>query len=732
MNSGKPKVFRNAAVIWTISLIAGVNGPSLSMAGEYFFPPWHSRTVLQTNGPQSDLESGDWWSHANNGLGSQPHVYELYVPAAVDPAFVVALQICDPECYLTFTEKDQKNGATWDIATFTLISPDHQRVVVERSYPPSPETSCLWTPFAALTAGEFGHGVYRLQVRTSLDDKNAYAFKITNNDPDGIPNSGDEIHLAAKQTALLQSATGPTWFSFYASAEKPLLLANFDADQDSIWAYLTPDGQELAGTESADGLWSDGSVALPPPGGDWFERPTSGWWQAQTIKTYGNQYTFYCGMPFLIDTTLSSPELAISMEDGVTAVEGDQILTYQIRVLNKGQGSALAVTVIDTLPAGFFITQKSAGAILLQTADRSILSWRFNRLRPGEQLHLFLSAQVQNPPGPSLEHRLAVHYTDVLYTPYDPVEAVDENALHLPGEISGWVWRDQNYDGLRGGNEPGLANVQLLLLNSRGDTVRSAVSGRDGGYFFPSLTTGTYRILVNPATLPSMMSPTVVVQPHSFPITAIGEQYQDINFGFELGITPVEISVFTLKALIGAVQIQWTSESETANLGYHILRSSAKNGDYSAVNQEIIPGSGDSQQPHTYQFTDETVEPGAVYFYLLEAIDYQGHRTHHGPQSVTVLSAPETFCLEQNYPNPFNGETRIDYRLKQDGFVDLSIYNLLGQKIRTLVAQTMQAGAYSVRWDGRNEQQLPVPSGVYFYILQTDGFKQSRKMQYVK
>ncbi len=732
MNSGKLKDLGSTAVMLAIGLIVGVGGPSLSMAGEYFFPPWHSRSVLQTNGPQSDLESGDWWSNANNGLGGQPHVYELYVPAAVDPSFAITLQIYDPECYLTFTEKDQKKGATWDTAVFSLISPDNQRVVVERSYPPSPETSCLWTPFATLTAAEFGHGVYRLHVRTSLDDKNAYAFKIINNDPDGIPNSGDEIHLAALQTALFHSSTGPTCFSFYASGNSPLLLANFDADQDSVWTYVTPDGEELAGTESADGLWSDGSVALPPPGGDWFDRPSSGWWQAQTIKTYGNQYTFYCGRPFLIDTTTSSPELEISMEDGVAAVEGDQILTYQIRILNKGQGAALAVTVIDTLPAGFFITQKSAGATLVQTADRSILSWRFNRLRPGEQLQLFLSAQVNNPPGPSLQHRLTAHYSDVLYTAYDPVETVDENVLHLPGEISGWVWRDQNFDGLRGSNEPGLADVRVLLLNSHGDTVRTAVSGRDGGYFFPNLTTDLYRILVNPASLPSMMSPTVVVQPHSFPITFIGEQYHDINFGFEMGITPVEISVFTLNARIGAVHIQWTSESETANLGYNILRSSSKNGDYVAVNQEIIPGSGDSQHPHSYQFTDESVEPGAVYFYLLEDIDYQGHRTAHGPQSVAVLSAPETFCLEQNYPNPFNGETRIDYQLKQDGVVDLSIYNLLGQKIRTLVAQTMQAGAYSIRWDGRNEQQLPVPSGIYLYILQTDGFKQSRKMQYVK
>lgn len=79
---------------------------------------------------------------------------------------------------------------------------------------------------------------------------------------------------------------------------------------------------------------------------------------------------------------------------------------------------------------------------------------------------------------------------------------------------------------------------------------------------------------------------------------------------------------------------------------------------------------------------------------------------------------PKKFKLSQNYPNPFNPETVISYQLPVTGFVNLAVYNSLGQKITTLVDEQKQSGQYSARWDASN-----IASGVYFYRLTVSGEK---------
>ena len=83
----------------------------------------------------------------------------------------------------------------------------------------------------------------------------------------------------------------------------------------------------------------------------------------------------------------------------------------------------------------------------------------------------------------------------------------------------------------------------------------------------------------------------------------------------------------------------------------------------------------------------------------------------------------QDFELFQNYPNPFNPATKINYFLKQSGFVRLKVYDLLGKEIAVLVNEEKTQGSYSVKFNGSN-----LPSGVYFYTLQVNNFMQSRKM----
>jgi hypothetical protein len=88
---------------------------------------------------------------------------------------------------------------------------------------------------------------------------------------------------------------------------------------------------------------------------------------------------------------------------------------------------------------------------------------------------------------------------------------------------------------------------------------------------------------------------------------------------------------------------------------------------------------------------------------------------------------PEHFALLQNSPNPFNPTTSIEFRIANFGFVTLKVYDVLGHEIATLVSEDKPTGVYNVEWSAGN-----VPSGVYFYQLQTKGFVETRKMMLIK
>ncbi len=95
-------------------------------------------------------------------------------------------------------------------------------------------------------------------------------------------------------------------------------------------------------------------------------------------------------------------------------------------------------------------------------------------------------------------------------------------------------------------------------------------------------------------------------------------------------------------------------------------------------------------------------------------------------------SKPTTFRLEQNYPNPFNPATEIEYALETPGMVNLTIYNVLGQKVIELVNKWQDAEVYTVKWTGDNDDGASVASGMYFYRLKRGEQTLTRKMMVLK
>ena len=124
---------------------------------------------------------------------------------------------------------------------------------------------------------------------------------------------------------------------------------------------------------------------------------------------------------------------------------------------------------------------------------------------------------------------------------------------------------------------------------------------------------------------------------------------------------------------------------------------------------------------------------------VIEIIDNQTYDSEFGfnrlalPAPVQLQTRPEVFALANNYPNPFNPATTIKYALPQAADVELTVYNVIGQPVRTLVAEHQNAGRYVVEWDATNDSGHSLSSGMYFYRLQAGGeFLETKKMLLLK
>jgi hypothetical protein len=177
---------------------------------------------------------------------------------------------------------------------------------------------------------------------------------------------------------------------------------------------------------------------------------------------------------------------------------------------------------------------------------------------------------------------------------------------------------------------------------------------------------------------------------------------------------PVELSSFGARVVDASVYLQWHTESESSNYGFRLHR----NGKEIA----FIQGKGTTQTPQRYEYEDKNLKAGS-YTYRLEQVDTDGSAHTVGVLTRSIGVVPLTFVLEQNYPNPFNSSTVIAYSLPEQTNVTLTIYDLLGNRITTLVRQKQDAGHYRVTFDAQW-----LASGVYFYQLKTATSILTKKM----
>ncbi|MBK8982869.1 MAG: T9SS type A sorting domain-containing protein [Ignavibacteria bacterium] len=186
---------------------------------------------------------------------------------------------------------------------------------------------------------------------------------------------------------------------------------------------------------------------------------------------------------------------------------------------------------------------------------------------------------------------------------------------------------------------------------------------------------------------------------------------------------PVELSSFTSNIDQRNVTLNWTTVSEENNSGFQIERSLI-NEDWRSAG--FVNGAGTLNSPVNYSFTDNNV-PSGIYRYRLKQIDFNGNYEYHDLRNEVIIGKPDKFTLHQNYPNPFNPVTKINYDLASDDFVKITLYDISGKEVRTLVNEFRQAGFHSAEF---NASELT--SGIYIYKLESPGFTAMRRMILVK
>ncbi len=193
---------------------------------------------------------------------------------------------------------------------------------------------------------------------------------------------------------------------------------------------------------------------------------------------------------------------------------------------------------------------------------------------------------------------------------------------------------------------------------------------------------------------------------------------------FGPGLVATTFSGFVAGQTEQGVELSWEVESDDVILGFDVIRRELNEPlGISIVAGEFLPA-------ETRTFIDRDVQPGSTYEYTVVAVTKGDGRVHSCPVQVRV--SVKELSLGQNQPNPFNPNTQIPFYLPTVSEIELGVFSVEGQLIRTLFTGTKPAGSHNVEWDGRDEDGGDVASGVYFCRLAAGKRTITRKMVLLK
>ena len=169
-----------------------------------------------------------------------------------------------------------------------------------------------------------------------------------------------------------------------------------------------------------------------------------------------------------------------------------------------------------------------------------------------------------------------------------------------------------------------------------------------------------------------------------------------------------------------SIVVKWATSSEQNNKGFEVLRSLDGRNNWQSVG--FVNGAGESNSRKDYSFTDANLI-ARRYYYQLKQVDFDGRYKYTAVVSAN-LTGKEGFSLEQNFPNPFKSqETTIRFSLPHRSQVQLVVYDMNGRIVKTLVNGVKDAGTHAIPFRDHG-----LPTGVYFYRIDADGYTDVKKM----
>ena len=175
---------------------------------------------------------------------------------------------------------------------------------------------------------------------------------------------------------------------------------------------------------------------------------------------------------------------------------------------------------------------------------------------------------------------------------------------------------------------------------------------------------------------------------------------------YNRGNTPVELSLFSALPFGNKVVLQWTTETETNNMGFEIERK-YRNGDWKKI--AFSKGSGTSTRKIFYGYDDYEPKAPAILYYRLKQIDYNGEFEYSNEVEVLLGEVPENYSIQQNYPNPFNPSTKVTFSLPEENKVVIRVFNAMGEQVREIERGILSHGYFEQDFEMGTES-----SGMYF------------------
>ena len=486
-------------------------------------PPPANQFWIQTNGPNSAIALGDWYTSGVAGGGAGYHYVQFQVPCGWPAGTPISVDLFSPEenrvAGTPPVTHEEPNG-NFDSTQFELYGPGATVgpgfanpapgagiAGTQTTYQPgAPGVAEAWVRFATLGAPvACGSYVVRSQVLSADplnpggtgDDENGWKLRVGNDNdanpnnatpanydnPDGVAGTNDELVIGMAQVSFQQNSGAvacQTFYEYTTPGQASVTFNNFDMDGNTRLRYYAPGDPAYnatatsggtVGTMSGDAIWNNGGT-LAARVGDTIASPTTGWWRIVNCVNNGNQL-IQEGQPGVLSyyTQPPTPNMTLTKSDGVATAAPGQALTYTITATNNapaaGGGAANNVVVTDTIPAGFTYTGCSIptptqGTWTCSQAAGVVTFTQTGWINRGAAAVLRVTGTVNQGVTGSITNTARIDYTDGLGNAFPQVTATDVDTITASSNLS--ITKTDSTDP----ENPGQSFVYTLTANNAG------------------------------------------------------------------------------------------------------------------------------------------------------------------------------------------------------------------------------------------------------------------------